>query len=157
MKREVDNPEKGQDMDYSKEVGKRIKQWRLHLGFKNQVPFSELLGLHISVLKKYETGRSIPRGDSLRAFANTGVNINWLLTGEGDIEANTKQSNPSPIPKELEDYTDRLNAIHGLLAMMDDNKRESVLDEIFTRVQEIKRIDELEQMVRKLNQDRKSS
>ena len=45
-------------------------------------------------------------------------------------------------------------AIEGLLSGIQDDKRSAVLDEIFTRVQEAKRVADLENIVGKLKRKR---
>lgn len=65
-------------------MGARLRLWRQTLG-ATQAQMADRLGMHIGVLKKYETGQNIPGGEALAAIARTGVNMTWLLTGEGDM------------------------------------------------------------------------
>lgn len=103
--------------------------------------FSARTGLHIGVLRKYEGGVNTPGGEALIAIGKTGVNLNWLLLGEGSMCAQ---------PPADETYLRRLDAVRGLLDGLEEGKRGTVLDEIFSRVQEAKRVADLEELVRDL-------
>lgn len=122
-------------------IGERIKIWRKHLGL-TQEEFSIRTGLHIGVVRKYENGVNVPGGEALVAIGKTGVNLNWLLLGEGPM--------CSEPPQPDEAYLKRLDAVRGLLDGLEEGKRGTVLDEIFSRVQEAKRVADLEELVRDL-------
>lgn len=87
-------------------IGDRIKQWR---GDKNlkQDQASSLLGIKFSTYQKYEMDISKPGADALESFANAGINVNWLLTGQGpmllaDLAAKSQAPEPSsPVNYEL--------------------------------------------------------
>jgi len=55
----------------------------------------------------------------------------------------------SPVSPAAE-LAQRLTAIEGLLSGLDPDKRQAVLNEIFSRVQEAKRVADLEDVVRGL-------
>lgn len=76
------------------------------------------------------------------AIGKTGVNLNWLLLGEGSMCLHP------PVPDGV--YLRRLDAIRGLLDGLEEGKRGTVLDEVFSRVQEAKRVADLEDLVRDL-------
>lgn len=122
-------------------IAERLKAWRRHLGL-TQEEFSARAGLHIGVLRKYENDVNVPGGEALIAIGKTGVNLNWLLLGEGSMSAQL------PVPDET--CLKRLDAIRGLLDGLEEGKRSTVLDEIFSRVQEAKRVADLEELVRDL-------
>ncbi|WP_126448317.1 helix-turn-helix domain-containing protein [Sulfuricystis multivorans] len=126
-------------------IGERLRKWRKHLGL-TQEEFSSLTGLHIGVIRKYELGINVPGGEALVAIGQTGVNLNWLLLGQGDMcaEAEAKSS-------ALDDaYLRRLEAVKGLLDGLGEDRRSAVLEEIFSRVQEAKRVAGLEELVREM-------
>lgn len=125
----------------SSTIAERLKTWRKHLGL-TQEEFSARTGLHIGVLRKYENDVNVPGGEALIAIGKTGVNLNWLLLGEGSMCAQP------PVPDET--YLKRLDAVRGLLDGLEEGKRGTVLDEIFSRVQEAKRVADLEELVRDL-------
>ena len=109
-------------------IGGRLKQWRIALGL-TQAQLAERLGVHIGVLKKYEQGLNVPGGEALAAIAKTGVDMRWLLTGEGEML-------PKPAPDkafEAIPYARRLEKIGLLLAGMTEQEAAAVLDEMFAR------------------------
>ncbi|WP_119352906.1 helix-turn-helix domain-containing protein [Azohydromonas sediminis] len=111
-------------------IGFRLKQWRAALGL-TQAQLAERIGVHIGVLKKYEQGLNVPGGEALTAIARTGVDMRWLLTGEGEML-------PKPAPdKAFEDvpYARRLEKIGLLLGGMTEQEASAFLDEMFARAQ----------------------
>jgi len=118
-----------------------------------QEQFAQRTGIHLSAIRKYESRSSLPSGESLLAIAGTGINLHWLLTGEGDTRAPAEGCVPSGEPSAAAaELAQRLAAIEGLLNGLDPEKRQAVLNEIFSRVQEAKRVADLEQLVRDLAQ-----
>ncbi len=126
-------------------IGERLRGWRKHLGL-TQEEFSSRTGLHIGVVRKYENGVNVPGGEALVAIGKTGVNLNWLLLGHGDMCAkDSAESNA------LDDaYLRRVDAVKGLLDGLEEGRRNAVLEEIFSRVQEAKRVADLEELVREM-------
>lgn len=126
-------------------VAQRLREWRKKLAL-TQMALAERLNIDIGVLRKYENGINVPGGRVLASLGETGVNLNWLLTGDGQMDA-------TQIPKADFQWSDnpelarRLAAIAGLLDGIDEEKRSAVLDEIFSRVQEAKRVADLEDLV----------
>ena len=68
-----------------KELNDRIKATRKALGY-TQKQMGEAIGSYLSTWQDYEAGKSIPGGNALAGLARLGVDINWLLTGEGGKE-----------------------------------------------------------------------
>ncbi len=131
------------------DIADRLKLWRKSVMEMTQEQFAEASGVHLSAIRKYEKRHSVPSSESLLAIASTGVDLHWLLTGMGDMRA----------PKSSDDEADaelvrRLKAIEGLLNGLQDDKRSSVLEEIFSRVHEAKRVADLEDLVGKLQRKR---
>lgn len=127
----------------STEIGARIKAWRKAIGL-TQAEFARRLGVHIGVLKKYEQGLNIPGGEALAAIAKTGVNMNWLLTGEGDMLVKASSQQLQVIEGEGRKATDDqdiarlLRAIEGTLyAMPDKEAALRLAQELFARAQEV--------------------
>ncbi len=66
-------------------IGERLKKIRLALSM-NQGNFSELLGISTPAYVRYELGQRMPRlGLILKLHARLGVDLDWLLTGEGTM------------------------------------------------------------------------
>lgn len=81
---------------HSSEIGGRLKAARAHLGLKQDVLAAQS-GVSYSVYQKYEMGRSVPGGDAIAGFIHTGINANWLLTGEGPMLLKDLQPKPQPM------------------------------------------------------------
>ena len=66
-------------------IGERLEKIREKLGFSTQKVFAEKLGLKYQSYVNYEKGeRTLPDEVKLKLF-EMGINILWLLTGEGDM------------------------------------------------------------------------
>lgn len=96
------------------------------------------------MVRKYENGVNVPDGEALAAIGKTGVNLNWLLLGQGDMCAKAS-AEPSPFD---DAYLRRIDVIKELLDGLGEDRRNAVLEEIFSRVQEAKRVADLEDLVR---------
>ena len=116
----------------------------------NQEQFAQASGLHLSAIRKYEGRHSVPSAESLLAIASTGVDLHWLLTGDGDMRAPANAPDSAAKSEADAELIRRLMAIEGLLNGIQDDKRSAVLQEIFSRVQEAKRVADLENLVGKL-------
>lgn len=136
------------------DIGDRIKVWRKHLGL-TQVTFAELSGIRIGVLKKYEAGYNIPGGDALASIANTGANINWLLTGEGNMHQPLEIEQKQLSPEELEEFNQEFKHIFDLLLQIEEDKRGDAINEMLSRVREEVRISEMERKLKELENKEK--
>ncbi|MEW6594157.1 MAG: helix-turn-helix transcriptional regulator [Thermodesulfobacteriota bacterium] len=67
----------------SGKISIRLKDVRKELGY-TQKQIGEAIGSSLSTWQDYEAGKSIPGGNALAGLARLGVDINWLLTGEGN-------------------------------------------------------------------------
>ena len=67
------------------QIGERLKNARIRLGFDKAITFSAKLGLENQTYGRYENGeRSLPDKIKLQLI-EMGIDILWLLTGEGDM------------------------------------------------------------------------
>ncbi|WP_321300185.1 XRE family transcriptional regulator [uncultured Sphaerochaeta sp.] len=74
-------------------ISGNLKSIRLSTG-ESQSVFAKKFGLSQAVYSQYETGkRSVP-DDLKQQLANMGVNIHWLVTGNGAMYLNFKESIP---------------------------------------------------------------
>ncbi|MFW9872548.1 MAG: helix-turn-helix domain-containing protein [Candidatus Thorarchaeota archaeon] len=74
-----------------KEIGNRIKYLRefLHL---SQDQFAKKVGTHKQTISKYERGEQFPKVNMLNPWVDIfNVNLNWLLTGQGEMFLEKKQ------------------------------------------------------------------
>ena len=62
----------------------RIKKIRKRLNL-SQKAFAEKVGVDQGRVSQWETEKSLPHSKALMKMANLGVNINWLLTGDGEM------------------------------------------------------------------------
>jgi DNA-binding XRE family transcriptional regulator len=68
-----------------KNIGGRLKEVRNRLGYKTQEPFAVKIGTSQTTLSKYENG-TIDIPDDLKIkISEFGINIHWLVTGEGEM------------------------------------------------------------------------
>jgi len=66
------------------DVGQRLKAIRVAMG-QSQRGLSLELGLSATAWKTYEDGKSLPGFEVLEALSRRGVDLNWLMSGKGDI------------------------------------------------------------------------
>jgi len=71
-------------------LGDRLKQARENLRF-TQKEMAAALNTNPQTLRVYESNKSIPGGNVLEALARLGININWILTGEGEIRRDKRR------------------------------------------------------------------
>lgn len=118
-------------------------------------------------MKGYELGHRQPGADALAAFAATGVNINWLLTGVGPMHAAQPvetcqigqvagsgagaQPPAGGIPGPQR-FGRRLDALAGMLGNMPDAEASALIDEFASRAQTQQQLSELKQAVQQLKQ-----
>jgi len=136
------------------DIADRLKLWRKGVMKMTQEQLAETTGVHLSAIRKYENRHSVPSRESLLAIASTGVNLHWLLTGIGDMRAPTDSEDDQAKTDADAELVRRLRAIEGLLNGLQDDKRSAVLEEIFSRVHEAKRVADLEALVGKLQRKR---
>ncbi len=136
------------------DIADRLKLWRKSVMEMTQEQFAETTGVHLSAIRKYENRHSVPSSESLLSIASTGVDLHWLLTGKGDMRAPESSDDDEAKTEADAEMVSRLKAIEGLLIGLQDEKRSSVLEEIFSRVHEAKRVADLEALVGKLQRKR---
>ena len=121
------------------DIAYRLRAWRKDVLKMSQVRFAEVTGVHLSAIRKYEGRHSLPSHESLLAFACTGVDLHWLLTGEGDMRAPANASDRALKTEADAKLVHRLMVIEGLLTGIQADKRSAVLEEIFSIVKETER------------------
>lgn len=73
-------------------ISDRLRLVREHLGL-TQPGAATKFGIPLGTYKQYEKGPSEPGAGALRGLADGGVNINWLLTGEGEMLLSDQSQN----------------------------------------------------------------
>lgn len=93
-------------------MNKRLKLL-IEKKFKGKnILFSEAIGISPQHLQAYLTGRSNPGSEILEKIGKLGVNIHWLVTGEGEMEFQTPESQIL----ELKEENKKLKAIVSTVA-----------------------------------------
>ncbi|MDD2934786.1 MAG: helix-turn-helix transcriptional regulator [Methylotenera sp.] len=67
-----------------KEISNRLKFARDYFELR-QSAFASKCGIAYSTYQKYEMELSKPGSDAMEGFVKAGINVNWLLTGEGEM------------------------------------------------------------------------
>lgn len=65
-------------------IGARLKAWRKAESI-GQEDAAVRLGMSSSTYQNYERDVRSPNAESCKSFAEAGINVNWLLTGEGQM------------------------------------------------------------------------
>ncbi|SMO74869.1 Helix-turn-helix [Balnearium lithotrophicum] len=84
-------------------LGERLKYLRKSLGL-TQEELAQKLGISMMTLRRYESNKSQPDAEVLTKLLKLfHVNLNWLLTGKGNMFINNEHNIPvpSPIDREL--------------------------------------------------------
>ena len=150
------------------DLGLRVKLWRRQVG-ASQDAFAKATGLPLQTLKGYELGHRQPGAEALTAIAGTGVNINWLLTGQGPMRAlqagqpappppagtstapNQAANSPTALPAALQPLERRIGAVLGMLGNLPELEAAALLDEFAARASTQQQLSELRQAVQQLS------
>jgi transcriptional regulator with XRE-family HTH domain len=153
-------------------IAHRLKAWRHALGL-TQEQFAQRCGLPKRTVIGYENDEREPGSAALAAIAKTGVNMNWLITGEGEMHQETerletaamsRKSSPDGLyeaigmamPLFAEDSAAAINARHprrwqSIIAIVeaidDDARREALMNELFSRAQDAAELAKLRRAV----------
>jgi len=85
-------------------INTRLKQIRLERG-ESQTQFATFLGIPQTTYAPYETGkRALPDAIKIK-LSKLGINIHWLVTGDGNMVLNTPQTNLTPIEVKNDSWT----------------------------------------------------
>ena len=85
-------------------LGKRIKEAREFLKI-GQKEFAEKIGIIYQTLSKYERNEIKPTTEILTKLAEIhGININWLLTGNGDMFIREEKKSNTKADEIIEAY-----------------------------------------------------
>lgn len=101
------------------DISTRFKMVRESLGH-SQREMAKYLHSSLGALQSYESGKSIPGGNVLETLARLGFNVNWILTGEGEMKRAGGQNKPvvkSDSNEEVSEYSKQflLRVIESIL------------------------------------------
>lgn len=108
--------------------GKRLQQWRKNHNMKASV-LALQIGVSQATISNFECGKSRISSEALANLHTVGVNIDWLLCGEGDMDCYSSKY-LRHIIKIAEDLPEScLEQLHGyaeyLLYLEEKHKRKS--------------------------------
>lgn len=99
---------------------------------RSQTEFANMLGIEQTYISRYERGKATPGADFLKLLAEkTYVNINWLLTGEGDMYSSNK-SEPEladrvrDLERKLEESEKTLRSILEIASKSQSKKKQYI-------------------------------
>ncbi len=111
-------------------ISDRLKKWRAYKRL-TQKNTGELLGISSGVYQKYEMGLRAPGAEAMDAFLRAGINVNWLLSGEGPMlvaDYSTKPADepvaPSAAPAEP------VEPVESVESVIDDKCLQMAIEEI---------------------------
>ena len=132
-------------------IAERLKAWRVALGM-TQDKFAAHAGIPKRTLVGYENAEREPGTAALAAIAKTGVNMTWLLTGDGEMMdvLNEKQQDAS-LPVLAGKHARRWAKIIELVeSAPSPEKTEALMTELFSRAQQAAELAALKKTVAEL-------
>jgi transcriptional regulator with XRE-family HTH domain len=113
------------------DLAQRIKAWRHALGL-TQDEFARRAGIPKRTLVGYENSEREPGSSALAAIAKTGVNMTWLLTGEGEMLPAAAERGPRQGLSVPEKHQRRWRAVMELVYGLEDEAAiEHALDKLY--------------------------
>lgn len=82
-------------------TGQRLEHIRAQIGL-TQSETCARMGIPLRTYTRYATGERPPSADALAALAHMGVNLNWLITGDGSPWLTSSSSAPKELRCPLE-------------------------------------------------------
>lgn len=76
------------EMRVRRALGKRLVAVR---GRFTQEAYATQLGVHVNTLARYERGERLPDAEFFRRLGDNGVNLHWLITGDGTHDQHSHQ------------------------------------------------------------------
>jgi transcriptional regulator with XRE-family HTH domain len=134
-------------------IANRLKQWRKSNGW-TQMELADNIGVHVGMVRKWEGGTARPGSEALGAIGRAGVNLHWLILGEGEMGA--RSAGVPPMGKAVAAPMPRCTAgrcediLKVILGIEDEGKREALLAEVHLRVRESAELDDLRRDVEHL-------
>lgn len=133
------------DVQYKNDVAQRLKLWRRSVLKLTQDEFATAAGLNTNLIKKYENKNlpMLPGTLSLLAMAKTGINLHWLLTGQGRMSVSAK-TDAVPADKHELMVELKLREVIQLLDRLDPLSRMTMVDSLLAAVENAIRIAAME-------------
>lgn len=128
------------DDDINEPPGTRLRAWRRSLGF-TQAQMGAVLGVDGTTLRKYEQGVTLPSGSVLLQASNMGLDLNWLLSGEGLM---LRRDTMTQLPPIVATHVSSLAAALFALSQIDPDKCRDLSMAFVSRTKEALRLAQLE-------------
>ena len=136
---------------YALKIGERIKLVREQQKL-SQKAFAEKCGdIPSTTISKYEQGLIKPSAEILSKMGYIGININWLLTGEGEMMRGKGEA--EEVVSEAVEALSENRMLEKIVLMLADMSEE-VQGEVFAHVQKAKHLSDLERRVEELEAER---
>ena len=99
-------------------VGRRIREARFLLGDRTQAEFGqEIGGFSAGQIGQVERGRNLPTGELFAALAKRGINVNYILTGNGSAWISKEAERQREVtPREIEEVIEILRYVQDGLS-----------------------------------------
>lgn len=123
--------------------GARLRAWRRSLGY-TQAQMGAVLGVDGTTLRKYEQGITLPSGSVLQQAANMGLDLNWLMNGEGLM---LRCDTLNHLPPIVATHVSSLAAALFALSQIDPDKCKELAIAFSTRTEEVLRLAQLERSI----------
>lgn len=140
------------------DIALRIKEWRNALGL-SQKEFANLAMIPKRSLQNYEEGKQKPGSEQLQKLSYTGVDLNWLITGQGsptskvDLESFRQKRDKAQkrrekvkklcLSNEREDLIELMLIIEQEVVLMPNEFREIMVSDFLERISAINELHEL--------------
>ncbi len=81
-------------------VPQRLKEARKHLGM-SQREIAEAIGCSTTAWEGYEKGSNLPGFKILRGISKLDISLDWLVSGDGDMQLGQGSADLTPAPREI--------------------------------------------------------
>jgi transcriptional regulator with XRE-family HTH domain len=114
------------------DIAARLRQWREVLGL-TQNGMARLLGVDYGLVRKHESGTSVPGSKHLLLLWDTGLNPTWLLTGTGEMTNGESADLLTHKMKEMKDA----------LSLLSQERQMTVMNETIVRARDYAALESL--------------
>lgn len=78
------------------DLAERLKEIRGVVRY-TQKQMGAALSVTVQMYQAYEAGKNVPGGNVLKGLAGIGFNVNWLLTGKGEMRLGESNTSREPV------------------------------------------------------------
>ena len=94
-------------------IGERLKTWRRSMKWSQQ-ELADKIVVNKGTVRRYELGLNSPNALHLSMLYTYGVNMNWLLTGEGSMlrEVGSEKPATTTVDRQINELAEALRSLH---------------------------------------------